>query len=75
MPRGSRDHGPGRQDFELRPRGSEGDSENPLTDEELQNKFRLITPGIIDEGQVREDPGAGGEFRGSQSQRTVLHLT
>ena len=33
---------------------AKGDSENPLTDEELRDKFRLLTRGIMDEGQIRE---------------------
>ncbi len=54
---------------------AKGDSENPLTDEELQNKFRLITRGIIDEGQVREILELVESFEVHKVSDIVLHLT
>ncbi|MBU1150017.1 MAG: MmgE/PrpD family protein, partial [Proteobacteria bacterium] len=53
---------------------AKGDSENPLTDEELQNKFRLITRGIIDEGQVREILELVESFEEHKVSDLVLHL-
>jgi 2-methylcitrate dehydratase PrpD len=32
---------------------AKGDFDNPLTEEELREKFRLITRGILDEEQTR----------------------
>ncbi|MDP3098815.1 MAG: hypothetical protein Q8M86_12790, partial [Syntrophales bacterium] len=53
---------------------AKGDSENPLTDGELQNKFRLITRGIIAEEQVREILELVETFEMHKVSDLVFHL-
>jgi len=53
---------------------AKGDSENPLTEEELRDKFRLLARGIINEGQIREILVLAESFEERKISDLMFHL-